>query len=77
MIWARPTARSVACTLELSLTGSDSGQGFDFKQAKKNGGKGINNQLSRAEAIGGNALWQSGMNGTNFLLWLPLRQSGA
>ena len=50
---------------------SDNGQGFDIEQAMQKGGKGLTNQLRRAEAIGAKVSWESDRNGTRFTLWLP------
>ena len=35
-------------------------------------GRGLRNQMRRAEAIGGRVAWSSGPAGTRFTLWLPL-----
>jgi len=51
----------------------DNGQGFDVARAQAEGaGRGLRNQLRRAEAVGGRAGWRSGPAGTCFTLWLPL-----
>ena len=54
------------------VTVTDNGQGFDIEQAMKNGGKGMSNQMRRAEAISGKASWDASDKGTRFSLWLPL-----
>lgn len=58
----------------VQVTIRDNGRGFDVEHAKRKGGKGMHNQIRRAEAIGGNVRWESGAHGTNLVLWLPLRQ---
>ncbi|NML48468.1 sensor histidine kinase [Ramlibacter sp. G-1-2-2] len=51
----------------------DNGHGFDVGKARAEGtGRGLRNQLRRAEAVGGRAEWRSGPEGTCFTLWLPL-----
>ena len=58
------------------VTITDNGQGFILEEALKHGGKGLSNQLRRAEAIGGEVRWHSTDAGTCFTLRLPvLRQS--
>lgn len=51
---------------------ADNGQGFAFEEALKHGGKGISNQLRRAEAIGAEVRWKSNGFGTCFTLRLPI-----
>ncbi|MBS4097491.1 MAG: sensor histidine kinase [Sulfuricella sp.] len=55
------------------VTVSDDGQGFDIEQAMRKGGKGLTNQLRRAEAIGAKVSWESSGAGTCFSLWLPAK----
>jgi signal transduction histidine kinase len=52
----------------------DNGQGFDCAQAMNNGGKGLGNQLRRAESIGGNIQWRSVDTGTCLTLRLPIHR---
>ena len=52
---------------------ADNGGGFDVEGARKSGGKGLANQLRRAEAVGARLSWQTNAYGTRFSLWLPLR----
>ena len=55
----------------------DNGQGFDVDKAMSAaGGRGMQNQLRRAQAIGGAVSWRSGPAGTRFTLWLPLKREG-
>ncbi len=53
----------------------DNGQGFSVEHALKNGGKGLSNQMRRAEAIGATIHWESNDLGTR--LTLRLRVAGA
>lgn len=52
----------------------NNGRGFDLENALASGGKGLRNQLRRAEAIGGSVTWQSGLSGTCLSLLLPVAQ---
>ncbi|MDH2917814.1 MAG: PAS domain-containing protein [Sideroxydans sp.] len=54
----------------------DNGQGFVVSAALQRGGKGLSNQVRRAEAIGGAVDWQSTSNGTNFMMYLPIQLAG-
>jgi signal transduction histidine kinase len=64
-----PEAEGVRVTIE------DNGQGFDVDKAvAEAGGRGMQNQLRRAQAIGGGVGWRSGPAGTLFTLWLPLQR---
>jgi signal transduction histidine kinase len=64
-----PEAEGVRVTIE------DNGQGFDVDKAMAEaGGRGMQNQLRRAQAIGGGVSWRSGPTGTLFTLWLPLQR---
>lgn len=51
---------------------ADNGQGFVVEEALKHGGKGLSNQLRRAEAIGAEVRWESSDSGTCFTLRLPI-----
>lgn len=59
------------------VTISDNGQGFDTAQGLINGGKGLTNQMRRAESIGGNVTWESTQQGTRFSLWLPVNNASS
>jgi signal transduction histidine kinase len=50
----------------------DDGQGFRVEEALARGGKGLTNQMSRAESLGASVNWQSGGTGTCFTLRLPI-----
>ena len=53
----------------------DNGGGFDVDKTLASGsGKGLHNQLRRAQMIDGSVRWESGTEGTRFTLWLPLRR---
>lgn len=56
------------------VTIADNGLGFDVESALKSGGKGLSNQLRRAEAIGAKISWQSDAHGTCFILRLPIKR---
>lgn len=56
---------------------TDNGQGFDVESALKSGGKGLSNQMRRAQAIGAEVKWDSGDAGTCFTLRLPIKQGSA
>jgi len=53
----------------------DNGQGFSIEHALQNRGKGLKNQISRAEAIQSEIRWDSTKNGTTFTLKLPISQN--
>ncbi len=55
----------------VTVTIADNGQGFSLENALKKGGKGLQNQQRRAQAISGVVRWQSDHNGTLMTLWLP------
>ncbi len=58
------------------VTVEDNGPGFDVEKALNGArGRGMRNQLRRAQAVGGSVSWRSGPQGTVFTLWLPLRQA--
>lgn len=54
----------------------DNGAGFAAPAALQGGGKGLSNQVRRAEAIGGAVDWKSTSAGTNFLMYLPIYLAG-
>jgi len=56
------------------VTLSDNGQGFDVSQQINRSGKGLGNQLRRAEAIGAEILWDSNRAGTRLSLYLPIQR---
>ncbi|MDP3616878.1 MAG: 7TM diverse intracellular signaling domain-containing protein, partial [Rhodoferax sp.] len=61
----------------VTVTITDNGSGFDVESALKNGGKGLSNQMRRAQAIGAEVNWDSNNSGTRLTLRLPfMRQSG-
>lgn len=55
------------------VTITDNGQGFTVENALNNGGKGLSNQLRRAESIGAEISWDSNDAGTCFTLRLPIK----
>lgn len=57
----------------IEVTIADNGQGFVVKNALSNGGKGLSNQLRRAEAIGSKVHWESNSTGTTMTLMLPIK----
>jgi len=66
-----PEASGVRVSIE------DNGQGFDVEKALAGtGGRGMQNQQRRAQAVGGEVSWRSGPGGTLFTLWLPLQRGG-
>lgn len=50
---------------------ADNGRGFDVHAARSGQGKGLSNQLRRAQAIGAQVAWESGPAGTRMALRLP------
>ncbi|HEX5392818.1 MAG TPA: sensor histidine kinase [Rhodocyclaceae bacterium] len=71
---AQSTTIRVATSVEdagVVVTLSDDGHGFNVEQALGSGGKGLTNQMRRAEAIGGKIEWSSNKDGTRVSLWLP------
>ncbi len=56
------------------VTITDNGQGFDVEHALKSGGKGLSNQMRRAEAIGAEVKFDSNDAGTCFSLRLPIKR---
>ncbi|TXT36326.1 MAG: signal transduction histidine kinase [Comamonadaceae bacterium] len=59
----------------VQVTIADNGQGFDLQAARKQGGKGLSNQLRRAEAIGAVVDWKSSAEGSSLILSLPLQRA--
>jgi signal transduction histidine kinase len=55
----------------VTVTISDNGSGFDVESALRSGGKGLSNQLRRAQAIGAEVTWKSDGAGTRLTLRLP------
>lgn len=56
----------------VTVTITDNGQGFEVERALKSGGKGLSNQMRRAQSIGGKVKWDSDDSGTRLTLWLPI-----
>ncbi|MCY1167692.1 hypothetical protein D9M73_76620 [compost metagenome] len=57
----------------LEVTIEDNGQGFNVDRELADArGKGLHNQLRRAQMLDGTVDWKSGSAGTRFTLWLPL-----
>lgn len=52
----------------------DNGAGFNVADGISNAGKGLGNQIRRAESIGAQISWTSSLGGTNLLLRLPIRR---
>ena len=60
----------------LEVTIEDNGQGFNVDRELADArGKGLHNQLRRAQMLDGTVAWESGPSGTRFTLWLPLERS--
>lgn len=59
------------------VTITDNGQGFAVENALKSGGKGLSNQLRRAESIGAKISWDSNDAGTRLTLKLPIKRRQA
>lgn len=57
------------------VTISDNGFGYSVEKALKSGGKGLSNQLRRAQAIGAEVSWVSNEKGSTTILRLPIKQS--
>ncbi len=54
----------------------DNGTGFDYEAVRLNPkGRGLHNQMRRAQAINGSVQWVSGPLGTQFTLLLPLSEA--
>lgn len=58
----------------VAVTITDNGQGFAVENALNSGGKGLSNQLRRAESIGAEIKWDSNIAGTCFTLLLPIKR---
>ncbi len=56
---------------------TDNGQGFALESALEKGGKGLSNQMRRAQSIGAEVNWDSNGAGTCFTLRLPIKQGSA
>ncbi len=57
----------------VSVSIEDNGRGFDIDKALAGvAGRGLHNQQRRAMAVNGKVSWESGPDGTKFVLWLPL-----
>ena len=54
------------------VTVSDNGQGFSVADALKSGGKGLSNQMRRAQSISGEIGWEFDDSGTHMSLRLPV-----
>jgi signal transduction histidine kinase len=61
----------------VTVTISDNGQGFELEGAMRSGGKGLHNQLRRAQSIGGQLHWDPLGDGTRLRLWLPEKRNPA
>jgi len=57
------------------VTVTDNGPGFDAAQGLTSTGKGLSNQLRRAESIGADIFWDSSKSGTCVSLRLPINRS--
>jgi signal transduction histidine kinase len=53
---------------------TDNGAGFDVVRGLASGGKGLGNQLRRAESIGADIHWEPVPAGTCFMLRLPIKR---
>ena len=58
----------------VSVTIADNGAGFDTARAMRDGGKGLTNQMRRAETLGGQVLIASDAHGTSVTLRLPVER---
>lgn len=59
---------------DLLVTIADNGQGFSLEKAKFHGGRGLTNQMHRANEIGAKISWASDNTGTNLILRLPIKR---
>lgn len=58
----------------VTVTITDNGQGFAAENALRGSGKGLSNQVRRAQAIDAEVAWDSSDEGTCFTLRLPIKQ---
>ena len=77
---ANATEITVATQLhgdKIAVTVSDNGKGFVVQHPKDNPGRGLANQRHRAQAIGAEVGWHSGIGGTCLTLLLPVARPGS
>ena len=67
---------TVAQGEHVRVTIADNGQGFSVNSTQRSG-KGLSNQMRRAEAIGAEVHWESSAMGTCFSLRLPVHKRSA
>jgi signal transduction histidine kinase len=63
---------------QVMVTITDNGQGFSLENVPKGdgaSGKGLSNQMRRAQAIGAEIKWDSGAAGTRVILQLPIKRN--
>jgi signal transduction histidine kinase len=60
---------------EVVVSLTDNGQGFDVERGLANPGKGLKNQLRRADAIGAEIHWESSATGVCVSLRLPIHRA--
>lgn len=65
------TSVTDTCVLVMII---DNGQGFSLKHGINSAGKGLGNQIRRAESIGAELRWDSSATGTNLTLYLPIKR---
>ncbi|MBB6562174.1 signal transduction histidine kinase [Acidovorax soli] len=65
-----------ACAGGIEVRVLDDGRGFDVDAGLQARGRGLKNQLRRADAIGARLVWASTAAGTRCVLWLPLQAPG-
>ena len=56
----------------VSVIISDNGLGFSISNTHTGSGRGLSNQIQRAQSIGATIDWQSNTNGTQVTLTLPI-----
>lgn len=61
----------------IMVTITDNGQGFAVERALKSGGKGLPNQMRRAQSIGAEVKWDSDDSGTRLTLRLPITRQAS
>ena len=61
----------------VTMTITDNGLGFDVETAVGSGGKGLSNQVRRAQAIGAEVSWEASDSGTCLMLRLPFVRAAA